>query len=43
MDSTMIASKCLEHANEIMQFIEGKENFLALGKIFLFCLVLGSP
>jgi len=39
----MIVAKCLEHANEIMQFIEGKENFLALGKILLFCLFLGSP
>jgi len=39
----MIVAKCLEHVNEIMQFIEGKENFLALGKIFLFCLFLGSP
>ena len=43
MDSTMIVSKILEHANEIMQFLEGKENFLALGKIFLFCMFLGSP
>lgn len=43
MDSTMIMSKILEHANVIMQFIEGKENFLALGKVFLFCLILGNP
>jgi hypothetical protein len=43
MDSTMIVSKVLEHANEIMQFLEGKENFLALAKVFLFCMFLGSP
>jgi len=39
----MIVAKCLEHANEIMQFIDGKENFLALAKVFLFCMFLGSP
>ena len=43
MDTTMIVAKCLEHANVIMQFIEGKENFLALAKVFLFCLILGNP
>ncbi len=41
-DSTIV-HKCVEHAVYIMQFVEGKENLFALGKVFLCCLFLGAP
>ncbi len=42
MTDSAILAKCVEHAIQIMQFVDGKENFLALGKIMLCCLFLGD-
>jgi hypothetical protein len=41
-DSAML-SKCIDHAVQIMQWIDGKEHFFALGKVFLCTLFLGGP
>ncbi len=41
MTDSAILAKCVEYAIHIMQFMEGKENFFALGKVFLFSLILG--
>jgi len=43
MNDSALAYKCVEHAVYVMQFMEGKENLFALGKVFLCCLFLGVP
>jgi len=42
MDDSFLVSKLLEHAIQIMQFVDGKENFFALGKVILCSLLLGA-
>jgi hypothetical protein len=39
-DSTMV-TRILDLAIQIMQWVEGKEHFLALGKVLLCSLLLG--
>ncbi len=41
-DSLMLA-KGLDYAIHIMQWVEGKEHLLAMGKILLCTLFLGGP
>jgi hypothetical protein len=41
-DSATI-TKCLDYAVQIMQWVEGKEHLLAMGKVFLCTLFLGAP
>lgn len=41
-DSAMI-TKCLDLAVQIMQWVEGKEHFLALAKVALCTMFLGNP
>jgi hypothetical protein len=41
-DSTML-TRCLDYAVQIMQWVEGKEHLLAMGKVFLCTLFLGGP
>jgi hypothetical protein len=41
-DSATIA-KCLDYAVQVMQWVEGKEHLLAMGKVFLCTLFLGGP
>ncbi len=43
MNDSALVYKCVEHTVYIMQFMEGKENLFALGKVFLCCLFLGAP
>jgi len=38
---SILLGKCMEHAIQIMQFVDGKENLFALGKIIIFGLFLG--
>ena len=42
MTDSTILSRCLDYAIQIMQWIEGKEHFLALGKVLLFSLFVGG-
>ena len=39
---SFILARCLEQAIHVMQFVEGKENLFALGKVFLCALFLGG-
>jgi len=41
MTGSDVLAKCVVHAIHIMQFVDGKENFFALGKIILFSMFLG--
>ncbi len=42
MSDSATLAKCVEYAIQIMQFVDGKENFLALGKVILCSLFLGG-
>lgn len=39
---SFILARCLEQSIHVMQFVEGKENLFALGKVFLCALFLGG-
>jgi len=43
MNDSTILPKILDYAVQIMQWVEGKEHFLAMGKVFLCTLFLGGP
>jgi len=38
---SVLLGKFMEHAIQIMQFVDGKENLFALGKVIIFGLFLG--
>ncbi len=41
MDDSFLVARCVEWAIQIMQFVHGKENFFALGKVILCSFLLG--
>jgi hypothetical protein len=43
MTDSATITKCLDYAVQIMQWVEGKEHLLAMGKVFLCTLFLGGP
>jgi hypothetical protein len=43
MTDSVTLSKGLDMAIQIMQWVEGKEHFLAMGKVLLCTLFLGGP
>ncbi|TRZ80426.1 MAG: hypothetical protein D4R90_01640 [Nitrosopumilales archaeon] len=43
MTDSATITKCLDYAVQIMQWVEGKEHLLAMGKVFLCTLFLGAP
>jgi len=43
MTDSAILTKCIDFAVQAMQWVEGKEHFLALAKVALCTIFLGSP